>query len=66
MNEVDYLPLVGKTFQAEFEDCCIIGGFTSILVSVEIEDDEDAIQILRFQNGVYLQNYGQVKLTLLD
>lgn len=56
---------VGKTYVVELSDCCIIGGFTSKLLSIEVDEDcktkgYDSYSgaTLTFENGVYLDTFG--------
>ena len=63
---------IGRVYKVYLEDCCIEGGFTSMLTEIRVPIDEDWEEFkivscgdidaddgmeLRFSNGVYLKHW---------
>ena len=48
---------VGKKYKVSFEDCCVSGWFTSVLIGIEYNEDgkEYSPNITNWDNGVHLE-----------
>ena len=64
-NPVPYTLLEeGTSYRVRFDDCCVAGAFTSKLVEIVRDDEDDGWPIrLRFDNRVVLDTFHGVKFT---
>jgi hypothetical protein len=63
-DPVPYTQLVKDiTYRVRFDDCCVAGSFTSKLVEITRDDEDDWPDRLRFENRVVLDTFHGVEFT---
>jgi len=53
---------LGQKYLVEWDDCCVSGRFTAILVDM-VRDEDGGLEYARFSNGVELTNLFGVRTT---
>jgi hypothetical protein len=53
----------GTSYRVRFDDCCVAGSFTSKLVEITRDDEDDWPDRLRFENRVVLDTFHGVEFT---